>query len=156
MIGAVTVVVLIVLVVGSNVLGDRPPWAPQFTRAPGSDGGDLDAAKAAQDFLRLVADSRRNAETAPLPCFWVTDEGGVLNPCRDELQRRWGELVSVERAGTRLTVNSVTSYTRTVAVVTEADISPRIDGSLSVTLERGGSGEAGWRVRKLNDRALPR
>lgn len=98
-IGAMIVALLFVVAVGSNVLGGRPPWSRPFTEAPSSEGGDLDAAQVAQDFLRLVADSRRNADTAPLPCVWVTDEAGLLNPCRDELQRRWGELVAVERAG---------------------------------------------------------
>lgn len=103
-----------------------------------------------------MADSRRNDDTAPLPCTWVTDGGGVLNPCMDALTQRWAELEPVESLGPTLTVRGVTTSTETNAVVTEADISPRPAGALSITLERVGPGRHAWKVRQLNRRNLPR
>ena len=116
---------------------------------------EVSAAATAQEFLRLVADSRRNDDTAPLPCVLVIDEGGLLNPCMDTLTQRWAELEPIERIGSRLTVRTVSTFTKDEAVVTDADIRPRPDTRISITLEYIGGG-AGWKVRQLNRRELPR
>lgn len=130
------------------VLGWRPAWQP-------AEPTDLSAAAAAQEFLRLVADSHRNDDTAPLPCALVTDPGGLLNPCMDALTKRWVELEPIEQIGTKLTVRTVTSLTADTAVVTDADIYPRPKTKISISLEYGRAG-AGWKVRQLNERDLPR
>lgn len=136
--------------VAAPVLGWRPVWQPVATEPT-----DLSAAAAAQEFLRLVADSHRNDDTAPLPCALVTDPGGLLNPCMDALNERWVELEPIEQIGTKLTVRTVTSLTADTAVVTDADIYPRPKTKISISLEYGRDG-AGWKVRQLNERDLPR
>lgn len=136
--------------VAAPVVGWRPVWQPVATEPT-----DLSAAAAAQEFLRLVADSRRNDDTAPLPCVLVTDPGGLLNPCMDALTQRWVELEPIEQIGSKLTVRTVTSLTSATAVVTDADIYPRPNTKISISLEYGRAAE-GWKVRQLNQRDLPR
>ena len=153
LVGAVTLVLVAVAAVmqfAAPVVGWRPPWRPDDTGPT-----DQSAAAEAQEFLRLVADSRRNDDTAPLPCVLVTDPGGVLNPCMDALNQRWAELEQIERIGSRITVRTVTSLTADTAVVTEADIFPRPNTKISIILEYTNT-DAGWKVRELNRRDLPR
>lgn len=97
----------------------RQDWRARGFTAPRVRDLLLKQAQWDENFLRLVADSRRGDDTASLPCVWVTDAGGLLNPCRDALQRRWEELVSIEETGRGLTVQGVTSNTGTIAVVSE-------------------------------------
>ncbi len=147
--------VLIVLITGAVLA--RPAGSyrlPLWTQ--GRSEAEPDAAAAAEDFLRLVADSRRNEDTAPLPCVWVTNPGGLLNPCMDALTQRWAELDTIEKLGPSLTVRGVTSRTDTTALVTESNIVPRPSAPIRVTLEWVGPGPRDWKVRQLNQKALPR
>ena len=148
---------ILALVTGRELgLGTTPTPSIPSIWPGGVDGQDRDAAAQAQRFLRLVADSRRNEDTAPLPCTCVSTSG-FLNPCMDALKQRWPELEPIEEVGPKLTVRSVTSSSSITAVVTEADISPRPHQPISITLERvSRDGVHGWVVRQLNHRDLPR
>lgn len=154
-VGLVMVTLSVLTITGAaQVAAPSLGWGPtgQTTDAAPT---EVSAAATAQEFLRLVADSRRNDDTAPLPCVFVIDEGGLLNPCMDTLTQRWAELEPIERIGSRLTVRTVTTFTKDEAVVTDADIRPRPDTRISITLEYLSSG-AGWKVRQLNRHELPR
>ncbi len=148
--------VFIVLLTGAAIA--KPVGVPHLPFWPQGrpEAVEPDAAAAAEDFLRLVADSRRNEDTAPLPCVWVTNPGGLLNPCMDALTRRWAELDTIEKLGPALTVRGVTSRTDTPVVVTETNIAPRPSKPISVTLEQVGPGPRDWKVRQLNQQNLPR
>lgn len=154
-VGLVIVTLSLLTIAGSaQVAAPSFGWGPTG-RTADAEPTEVSAAATAQEFLRLVADSRRNDDTAPLPCVLVIDEGGLLNPCMNALTLRWAELEPIERIGSRLTVRTVTTFTQDEAVVTDADIRPRPDTTISVTLEYISSG-AGWKVRQLNRRDLPR
>ena len=153
----VVVVFAIILLAGTLVTtGVVQPHSSPWPGI-GHDDSDRDAAAAAEEFLRLVAESQRNDDTKPLPCTRVTEPGGVLNPCMDALKRRWAELEPIEEIGPSLIVHGVTSRAGTTAVVTDSNISPRPAAPISLTLEHigVGAGARDWKVRQLNHHDLP-